>query len=133
MQTGMLEGSLFLKTGKMVPMSEQELVDCGEDVQTFGDWCGAEFDIVRLGGIESAATYPYEGGKKNQCRFDKSKIVAIAKQAWHGYCECAFPMPHSVMKWLTQKGPLANIMSAHPRTFQFYSKGAYHLEIVGIV
>ena len=62
-QTGAVEGQQFIKTGKLVALSAQNLIDC--DFQSFGCSGGYLDDafgyIERNGGIDSASSYPYEG------------------------------------------------------------------------
>ena len=64
---------LFRSTGKLVTLSEQNLVDC--DPKNYGCKGGLEiyaFDFVMRKGISLEKDYPYEG-KKGTCRFSKSK------------------------------------------------------------
>uniref|UniRef100_A0A8C6VIF1 Cathepsin L n=1 Tax=Naja naja TaxID=35670 RepID=A0A8C6VIF1_NAJNA len=60
--TGALEGMHFKETGKLVSLSEQNLVDCSEE--NYG--CGGgempqAFEYVQAGGISSEENYPYDG------------------------------------------------------------------------
>lgn len=75
--TGTLEGQYFRKTGKLISLSEQNLIDCSQ--QNKGCKTGypgpALMDIQSQGGIETESSYPYEA-RKGECRFDETKIGA---------------------------------------------------------
>ena len=67
--TGNLEGQWAIKTGSLVSLSEEQLVDCdgSEDVPArradcgvFGGWPYLALGYIeRVGGIESEDSYPY--------------------------------------------------------------------------
>uniref|UniRef100_A0A672Y8X2 Cathepsin La n=1 Tax=Sphaeramia orbicularis TaxID=375764 RepID=A0A672Y8X2_9TELE len=60
--TGALEGQRFRKTGKLVSLSEQNLIDCSrpEDNQ----------------GLDSEDSYPYQGTDDHPCRYDTKNNAA---------------------------------------------------------
>jgi cathepsin H len=80
--TGALEAAHAQATGKMVLLSEQQLVDCAGEFNNFG--CGGglpsqAFEYIRYnGGIDTEDSYPYNA-KDSQCRFHKNTIGA---QVW---------------------------------------------------
>ncbi|XP_073848117.1 procathepsin L-like [Musca autumnalis] len=71
--TGAIEGHYFRKTGKLVELSEQNLIDCGkEDMGLAG--CDGGFQeyafefITTQQGVAKGASYPYVD-KKDTCRY----------------------------------------------------------------
>ena len=81
--TGVMEGANFIKTGKLVALSEQNIVDCvgkyqGGRIQEHldatpchGGWYYWAFEYVkRNGGIDSEDSYPYQVTNQNRnCRY----------------------------------------------------------------
>ncbi len=130
-----IEGSIFVKTGKLVSLSEQDLVDCDTVrprlprrlvmqlifVQVDQGCNGGLMDqamstVVAAGGLESEADYPYTG-MGGQCQFDKSKVAASIT-SW----EC---LPQGDEKnmaaYVSTHGPLSIAINAGP--MQFYLGG----------
>jgi len=69
------EGQHAKKTGKLVSLSEQQLVDCSPQ-HCQGGWMGTAFDyLVKAGGIETEADYPYVHEERT-CQFNISKVAA---------------------------------------------------------
>ncbi|KAF8020280.1 hypothetical protein BT93_G0858 [Corymbia citriodora subsp. variegata] len=85
--TGALEGAHYLATGKLVSLSEQQLVDCDHecdpeepgscDSGCNGGLMNSAFEYtLKAGGLMREEDYPYTGTDRGSCKFDKSKIVA---------------------------------------------------------
>ncbi|XP_072384218.1 cathepsin L-like proteinase [Diabrotica undecimpunctata] len=58
--TGSVEGAHFLKTGNLVSLSEQNLVDCANDncYGCGGGWMDKALEYIEKGGIMSEKDYP---------------------------------------------------------------------------
>jgi len=116
--TGDVEGSHFLKTGKFVSLSEQDLVDCdhnGDQGCNGGLPTNAFESIIQAGGIESESDYPYKG-IDGQCQFQKSKVaVTISNYT------CVAPDEEQIAAYLATNGPLSIGINAN--TLQFYFGG----------
>ncbi|XP_068646124.1 cysteine protease RD19A-like [Aristolochia californica] len=82
-----LEGANFLATGKLLSLSEQQLVDCDHqcdpsepsacDAGCNGGLMTTAFEYtLKAGGLMREEDYPYTGTDRGQCKFDKTKIAA---------------------------------------------------------
>lgn len=83
--TGAVEGAHFIATGKLLNLSEQQLVDCDhmcdrKDKRACDDGCGgglmtnAYNYLMSAGGLQEESSYPYTG-KPEQCKFKSEKIA----------------------------------------------------------
>ncbi|XP_046826933.1 uncharacterized protein LOC124427718 [Vespa crabro] len=118
--TGNVEGQYAIKHGKLLSLSEQELVDCDklDDACNGGLPENAYRAIENLGGFELESDYPYVA-KDEKCYFNKYKIkVEIASAVNISSNET------KMAQWLIEKGPISIGINAN--AMQFYMGGISH-------
>jgi len=120
--TGAVEGQHFIKTGELVALSAQNLIDCDyTDYGCSGGWFDSGFEYIKKnGGIDSASSYPYEA-QDGSCRFNASNVAATVT----GYVDIKPGDEEDLKAAVATAGPVAVAMDAGNRDFQFYSTGIY--------
>ncbi|XP_072453053.1 cathepsin L2-like isoform X2 [Notamacropus eugenii] len=121
--TGSLEGQWFRKTGKLIPLSEQNLIDCTRS----NDGCQGgstnnAFEYVKSnGGIDSEESYPYNG-MSGYCLYQKKNAVSSIAEYVNipSANESAFTQAVAVM------GPMSVTIDATHTSFLFYHSGVYY-------
>lgn len=125
--TGSVEGAYFLKTGKLVNFSEEELVDCSSDAGNKG--CnGGLMDnaftwLETSGGICSLEDYPYTAGEGTPGSCKKSKCSPVQGTVVKGFTDVNASEP-SLMAAVAQQ-PVSIAIEADQMAFQFYSHGVF--------
>ncbi|XP_063353207.1 procathepsin L-like [Pelmatolapia mariae] len=122
--TGALEGQHFRKTGTLVSLSEQQLVDCSG---TYGNegcnggWMDYAFQYIKAnGGIDTEASYPYEA-EDGSCRYNPAGIGATCT----GYVDVDQGDEEALKEAVATIGPVSVGIDASPISFQFYESGLY--------
>ncbi|XP_061370632.1 probable cysteine protease RD19D [Gastrolobium bilobum] len=110
--TGSIEGANFIATGKLLNLSEQQLVDCDNkcditDKTTCDDGCNgglmtnAYNYLIDAGGLEEESSYPYTGDR-GECKFDPKKVAVRITNFTN------IPMDErQIAAYLVKHGPLA--------------------------
>ncbi|KAF8666110.1 hypothetical protein HU200_053824 [Digitaria exilis] len=115
-----MEGIVKISTGKLISLSEQELVDCdvhGEDQGCNGDEMDGAFKfIIKNGGLTTESSYPYNA-QDGQCNAG-SKSVATIK----GYEDVPANDEASLMKAVANQH-VSVAVDGGDMTFQLYSGG----------
>ena len=77
-QTGAVESHHQRKTGQLVELSPQNLIDCTRNYSNLGCMGGyvdEAFEYIKNNGINAETTYPFQS-KEDQCKFDRNAIAA---------------------------------------------------------
>ncbi|XP_042542796.1 procathepsin L-like [Dipodomys spectabilis] len=121
--TGALEGQMFKKTGKLVSLSEQNLVDCSRP-QNNGCTGGlphlAYQYVKNNGGLDSEESYPYEA-KNGPCRYKPENSAANVT----GYVILP-PSEQALMRAVATVGPIATGFHSAHSSFKYYRGGIHY-------
>ncbi|XP_064444562.1 cathepsin S isoform X2 [Mirounga angustirostris] len=120
---GALEAQLKLKTGKLLSLSAQNLVDCStEKYRNKG--CNGGFMteafqyIIDNKGIDSEASYPYKA-MDGKCRYDSRNRAATCSN----YIELPFGSEDALKEAVANKGPVSVAIDAKQSSFFLYRSG----------
>lgn len=116
--TGSMEGAHYIKTGNLVSLSEQQLVDCS----TWNNGCnGGSMDMAfaytENHPLETEEAYPYVAYGES-CGYDKS----LGKVAATTYHDVAYDDEKQLMAAVA-KGPVSVAIQANQEAFQGYTGG----------
>ncbi|KAL3749679.1 hypothetical protein ACJRO7_010755 [Eucalyptus globulus] len=121
---GAMEGNNQLTTGKLISLSEQELVDCdtsGEDQGCEGGFMDNAFEfIIGNHGLTTETNYPYQAvdGTCN-ARKEASSAAKIT-----GYEDVPANSESALLKAVAHQ-PVSVAIDAGESAFQFYSSGIF--------
>jgi cathepsin L len=126
---GSIESAYAIKTGKLVPLSEQQLVDCSGKEGNMG--CnGGLMDqafkyIEDAGGIDSEDSYPYKAVGKT-CVFNTSTVVVKVC----GFTDIASKDEAALQQAVATIGPMSVAIDASHSSFQLYKSGCMHFSLL---
>jgi len=117
---GAVEGLHFLKNGKLLDFSEQQLVDCSDEYGNMG--CSGGFALwgqqyIADYGVELQTDYPYKAKDQN-CDYDEDLVVYQTA----GVIEVPKQQPDQLAAALANQ-PVAVRVKADSSAFQFYKSG----------
>ncbi|PAA90146.1 hypothetical protein BOX15_Mlig031636g2, partial [Macrostomum lignano] len=122
--TGALEGQHFRRTGQLVSLSEQQLVDCSASFGNAGCNGGLmddAFQYARQYGLETEASYPYVAEQEPVCRFNTSLVVANCT----GFVDVPPGSEAKLQEAVANFGPVSVAIDASHHSFQLYRSGVY--------
>lgn len=121
---GALEGQMKLKTGKLVSLSAQNLVDCsvmyGNKGCSGGFMTNAFQYIIENNGIDSEESYPYTA-QNGTCQYNVSTRAATCSK----YVELPYADEAALKDAVANVGPISVAIDAAQPTFFLYRSGVY--------
>ncbi|XP_062378402.1 procathepsin L-like [Sardina pilchardus] len=122
--TGALESHYCIKHGRLPSLSEQQLVDCSRPYGNHGcngGWMNSAFQyVIDNGGIDTEASYPYEGKDRN-CRFTAAGVAVTCS----GYADVTPQGDESALQYyVANQGPVSVAVDA--KNFHNYHSGVFY-------
>jgi len=122
--TGSVEGQHFKATGKLVSLSEQNLVDCSGaegNMGCFGGLMDQAFNyIITNKGIDTESSYPYTA-QDGTCHFKGNAIGATITS----FKDVASGSETALEQAVATVGPVSVAIDAGHQSFQLYKDGVY--------
>jgi C1A family cysteine protease len=119
--TGGVEGAVFLKTGKLTSLSEQQLVDCAGSTGNKGCNGGLMDDafqyIIQNGGIGSESSYPYTAADGSCKKVASVSTISSFTDVNSG--------SESALLSAVNNAPISIAIEADQSGFQFYQSGVF--------
>jgi len=124
--TGSMEGAHFKSSGKLVSLSEQNLVDCSRKEHNLGCMGGLMDNafkyVIANHGIDTEASYPYNATTGKTCKFNQTNIGANITS----FTDIPRNSEMDLQKASATIGPISVGIDASRPTFHFYKSGVYH-------
>ena len=123
--TGSLEGQHFAKTGELVSLSEQNLMDCSTEEGNHGCKGGLMDNafryIIKNGGIDTEESYPYRAHDETRCLYKASDVGATMSS----YKDIERENVEALTRAIAEIGPISVAMDAGRPSFRLYKRGVY--------
>ncbi|XP_045455792.1 uncharacterized protein LOC123665544 [Melitaea cinxia] len=122
---GAVEGALFVRTRRLVPLSEQCLVDCAHPFGgngCKGTWPSHAYDYVQNRGLPALDDYPAYKEKVDTCEDKKVRPVTRIS----GHVNVTANSVTALKVAIKQHAPSVVIVDAKAKSFVFYKKGVLY-------
>jgi C1A family cysteine protease len=120
--TGAVEGAWQIATGKLVSLSEQQLVDCdGDNHGCGGGDMDTAFSYLKDHGSCTDASYPYKTAQGKTCR-ESNCTIAVPPKTITGYFDVPVADTKALMEAIA-KQPVSVGIEADKSNFQLYTGG----------
>ncbi|KAE8573732.1 procathepsin L isoform X2 [Halyomorpha halys] len=122
--TGSIESQHFFKTGELLSLSVQNLMDCSKEGGN-GSSPDKAFEYVKKNnGIDTEESYPYEAKNSEVCKFNKSTVGATVT----GYKLIPRGDELALQSSVANFGPVSVAIDASHTSFHHYHSGIYFEE-----
>lgn len=129
--TGALEGAYFVKYGKLMSFSEQQLVDCdnrkngGKDMGCNGGLMDNAFSwIEKNGGLCTEDSYPYVSGTTKTAGTCQTTCSVVGNSKVASFTDVPTKSDADMMAALVQQ-PVSVAIEADQQAFQLYKSGVF--------
>ena len=124
--TGSIEGQHALKTGNLVSLSEQNLIDCSVPEGNEGCQGGLMDDafqyVIQNSGVDTESSYPYTATGPNACKYQASNCGSTIDS----YQNVTTGSEADLQTAVATIGPVSVAIDASQASFQSYSGGVYY-------
>jgi len=118
---GAVEGQWFIKQGKLLSLSEQQVEDCCDECHGGWSWYQVVWEYIKqTGGIETAQDYHRD--KQHNCNFDAQKVSIKVK----GYKNLSKGSEEALKEAVATIGPISVGINAGSMGFQMYRGGVFY-------
>jgi cathepsin L len=123
--TAAMETAWFIKTGKLLSLSEQMCVDCvnggADDCNTGGEMHDCYLQVIKQGGDELESDYPYTATSGHGCKYSTAKSVT----KFASYVNVT-QYDEVALATMAVKSVVSVAIDASSIWFQLYSSGVYN-------
>lgn len=124
--TGAMEGAYYIKTGTLLNLSEQQLIDCSWGFGNRG--CKGGYPhramqwVIKHGGLATEESYGKYLAQEGFCHFKNTTTGAKLDF----YMNITKGNKHELKQAIAIYGPVSILINTQPKTFKFYGSGIYY-------